>query len=246
MVDPKALSMEEARITTTVVGLPGQVMFSGDKLTQLPPERMRLVQTDLPVMDVRPMDLYPINDLRPLWNLAVSKPYQAWNIVAFFNWGEDPQTVSASFEELGLDPKLEYALFETWENRWMGFAKDRFAVPVPSHAVRLVAIHPKSDRPVLLSSDRHITRGALDVEDVRFDGETPFFRVALVSDHPVTLRFLLPDGWKPDGGNTGCSLEAEGRILVVRLESVRNETVTRSINLCYNTRQITDQRRDDR
>ena len=230
MVDPNALSMEDARITTTVVGLPGQVMFSGDKITQLPLERIRLIQTDLPVVDTRPMDLYPINDLRPLWNLAVKTPYQSWNVVAIFNWGEKAQTISATFQELGLDPEERYALYETWEEKWLGYAKGSFAVAVPPHAVRLLTVHPAQARPILISSDRHITRGAQDVESVALEGERALsFRTRLVSDHPVTLRFLLPDGWRYAGDDADCRLEADGRILAVRLFSSRSETVSRTI-----------------
>ena len=231
MVDPKALTMEEARITTTVVGLPGQVMFSGDKLTQLPPERMRLIQTDLPVVDTRPMCLYPINELLPVWNLAVKTPYQTWNVVALFNWGEERQKIPVSFEELGLDADREYALYETWEEKWLGYAKDGFSVDVPPHAVRLVAVHPRSDRPILLSSDRHITRGAQDVAAVAMKGTSLAFDVRLVADHPVTVRFLLPDGWRYGGSDADCRLEAGGRILAVRLVSPRSETVSRTIPL---------------
>ena len=231
MVDPKALTMEEARITTTVIGLPGQVMFSGDKLTQLPPERMRLIQTDLPVVDTRPMCLYPINELLPVWNLAVKTPYQAWNVVALFNWGEERQKIPVSFEELGLDADGEYALYETWEEKWLGYAKGGFSVDVPPHAVRLVAVHPRSDRPILLSSDRHITRGAQDVASVALKGTSLAFDVRLVADHPVTVRFLLPDGWRYEGSDADCRLEAAGRILAVRLVSSRSETVSRTIPL---------------
>ncbi|NIA16090.1 MAG: hypothetical protein GWP08_18675, partial [Nitrospiraceae bacterium] len=60
--DPDTLMVEAAtplnvaRLAATVVALPGQVTFAGDKLTELPAERMRLLQQALPVCDVRPLD----------------------------------------------------------------------------------------------------------------------------------------------------------------------------------------------
>ena len=177
------------------------------------------------------MCLYPINELLPVWNLAVKTPYQTWNVVALFNWGEERQRIPVSFEELGLDADGEYALYETWEEKWLGYAKDGFSVDVPPHAVRLVAVHPRSDRPVLLSSDRHITRGAQDVASVALKGTSLAFDVRLVADHPVTVRFLLPDGWRYEGSDADCRVEAGGRILAVRLVSPRSETVSRTIPL---------------
>ena len=114
----------------------------------------------------------------------------------------------------------------------MGFARDAFSVAVPPHAVRLVAVHPAQDRPILVSSDRHITRGAQDVESVTVGGDNALsFRVRLVSDHPVVLRFLLPEGWRYVGNDAECRLEADGRILAVRLVSQGSETVSRTIPL---------------
>jgi len=231
MTDPKALTLEEARITTTVVGLPGQVMFAGDKLAQLPPERVRLIQTDLPVADTRPMELSPIPELRDVWNLAVHTSYADWNVVALFNWGEEAREIGVSFAELGLDPAGEYALYETWENTWCGYAKERFGCRVPAHAVRLFTVHPKPSQPILLASDRHITRGYEDVADVRLEGSTLVFREKLVANHPVTVRFLLPDGWRPAPGAADCRTEADGRILAVTLCAPASGTVERRVTL---------------
>lgn len=194
MTDPKALTLEEARVTTTVVGLPGQVMFAGDKIAELPPERLALVRADLPVADTRPTELRPVNDLRPVWNLAVKTPYQAWNVVALFNWGEEDAEIGFDFAELGLDPARTYAVYETWTDAWQGFRSGAFAMTVPRHAVRLLVVHPKADRPILLSSDRHITRGLEDVVDFRAADGRIDLKVKCVAGHTTTVRVLHPDG----------------------------------------------------
>ncbi len=194
MVDPKALTLEEARVTTTVVGLPGGVMFAGDKIAELPQERLALVRQDLPVADTRPMDLYPIPELKDIWNLAVKTPYQAWNTVALFNWDDTEKEVGFSFDEIGLDPTKEYAVYETWTETWQGFRRSRFSMRIPPHAVRLLTVHPKSDKPILLSSDRHITRGYEDVLDCRVEGDKVYLKVKCVAGHVTSVRLLSPDG----------------------------------------------------
>lgn len=194
MTDPKALSLEEARVTTTVVGLPGQVMFAGDKIAELPPERLALVRTDLPVANTQPTELSPVNDLRPIWNLAVKTPYQSWNVVALFNWGEEEKEIGFDFAELGLAPEREFAVYETWTETWQGFHKTSFAMKVPRHAVRLLVVHPRSDKPILLSSDRHITRGFEDVLDFKVVDGRVNLQVKCVAGHTTTVRVLHPDG----------------------------------------------------
>jgi len=195
MVDPKALTLEEARVTTTVVGLPGQVMFSGDKIGELPPERLRLVQTDLPVVDTHPMRLYPVNELLPVWNLRVERPFQKWNVVALFNWGEEEKDISATFAELGLDAEKEHAVYETWTDTNLGFVRGSFAMRVPAHAVRLFVVHERASRPIFLTSDRHITRGAEDIVDVKsLPGGGVAVSAKVVAGFKSTIKVLMSDG----------------------------------------------------
>jgi len=195
MVDPRALTLEEARVTTTVVGLPGQVTFAGDKVAELPSERLRLVQTDLPVVDTHPMRLYPVNELLPVWNLRVVRPFQKWNVVALFNWGEDEREIAASFAELGLDATKEYAVYETWTDTSLGFVRDSFAMRVPAHAVRLFVVHERAKGPIFLTSDRHITRGAEDIADFKVSPDgTVAVTAKVVAGFKSTVKVLMPDG----------------------------------------------------
>ena len=198
LVNPEALEMEQARVTTTIVSLPGQMMFAGDKLGQLPKERMRLLQQTLPVCDIHPMNLYPYfsNPPLPVWDLKVARNWGNYDVVALFNWEDEPKEVGFDFAELGLDENAEYALYEFWTEQYQGIAKQRFSMSVPARAVRLLAVHKKADHPQFLSSDRHITQGAVDIVSMDWVPETNSIcgRVRLVAGNKTTLRFLASDG----------------------------------------------------
>lgn len=125
------LGLEQARLATTVVALPGQMMFSGDRLADLKPERMRLLQQALPVCDVRPLDLYPSFSLLPVWDLKVRRAFGEWDVVALFNWSEQEAASGFDFAELGLDAEAEYAIDEFWTHSFQGVRKGRFEMPVP-------------------------------------------------------------------------------------------------------------------
>ena len=49
------------------------------------PGQMRLLQQCLPVCDVRPLDLFPIFEMSPVWDLKVSRPFGNWDVVSLFN-----------------------------------------------------------------------------------------------------------------------------------------------------------------
>lgn len=219
------ITLEEARVTTTIVALPGQLTFFGDKLAKLPRERVRLLQQTLPVCDVRPGALYPHFSYLPVWDLKIGRSFGSWDVVALFNWSDEAETIGFDLSELGL-PEGEYCGYEFWTNRYLGKSAERFETEVPGRAVRLLAVHRVLDRPQFLSSDRHISQGGVDLSDLRWDASKKELRAtfALVGKNKTTARFLLPEGFKLDearceGATIETSLEEDGKILAVSLTS---------------------------
>ena len=88
LVNQTALEREQAQVETTVVALPGQQTFAGDKLAELAPDRVRLIQQALPVCATKPAKLYPQFGHLPVWDLHVARPFGDWHVVALFNWSD--------------------------------------------------------------------------------------------------------------------------------------------------------------
>ena len=216
------LGIEQARLSTTVVVLPGQLMFAGDKLAALTPERMRLLQQALPVCNVRPLDLYPVFDMLPVWDLKIRRSFEDWDVVALFNWAEQEAAIGFDFAELGLDPSAGYALYEFWTNAFQGVHKGRFEMPVPGHGVRLLAVHRAQATPQFLSSDRHLTQGGVELTQLAWNASSKTLAgtVKVVKQSPLTLRFRVPAGYtfkgsKTDGGvSCKCVAESSGLVAV--------------------------------
>lgn len=216
-------TLHEAQVTATIVALPGQMMFAGDKLATLTPERMRMLQQALPVCDVMPLDLYPIFDLLPVWDLKVNRPYGQWDVVALFNWSDDEAEICCNFAELGLSAEKSYAVYEFWTQSFCDIYENECSLMVPAHGVRLLAIHEEKNRPQFLSSNRHITQGAVDVLDLNWDSEEGELKgvVRLVGGYPTTLRFLIPEPYTvtdvtaEDGVTTSQHVDNDGVLSVV-------------------------------
>lgn len=230
------LELEQARLATTVVALPGQMMFAGDRLAQLKPERMRLLQQALPVCDVRPLDLYPNFELLPVWDLKVRRPFGEWDVVALFNWSEKEAPVGFDFAELGLDPAAEYALFEFWTRAYQGVRKGRFEMPVPGHGVRLLAVHRALNRPQFLSSDRHVTQGAVELTQLEWNAAAKALSgtVKAVAGDTFTLRFRAPAGFalasaRAEEGVACAAAAEEPEVVAVTLKSPATRTVSFSL-----------------
>lgn len=218
-----ALTLEEARVTSTIVALPGQLTFFGDKLGELKPERMRLLQQTIPVCDVRPGALYPYFSYLPVWDLKIGREFGAWDVVALFNWTEEAQQIDCALEELGLNSG-NYVAYEFWTNQFLGVNDKGFGMNVPAHAVRLLAVHRVEERPQFLSSDRHISQGGVDLKGCVWNEDKKMLKVkfALVENNATTARFYLPEGFDVkyalcDGVKLETRGEADGRVAAVVL-----------------------------
>jgi hypothetical protein len=173
------------------------MMFAGDKLTELPQERMRLLQQALPVCDVRPLDLFPSFTLKPIWDLKIRRPFGAWDVVALFNWTDAAETLTVSFAELGLTAADAYLVYDFWPDRFLGCFRDAVQVALAPRTSRLLAVHRAAARPQFLSTDRHITQGGVSLLDLSWDETTGVLqgRTELVAKHRVQLAFYVPPGY---------------------------------------------------
>jgi hypothetical protein len=234
MVGQNALDIEQARVETTIVALPGQMMFAGDKLGELAPDRIRLIQQSLPVCDIRPGNLYPQFGHLPIWNLSIKRPFGAWHVVAFFNWSDEEQDVPCAWPEIGEDAESRFACWEFWTEKWLGVNQEALTVKVPARSVRLVAMQPYAARPQFLTSDRHITQGGVELKDQVWAEDRLTTTVNVIGGFPATFRFLIPESFRcsrvsvPNGVKMTTRFEAEGRILAVTVsaEATRDIPVT--------------------
>jgi hypothetical protein len=190
-----------ARIATTVVALPGQLTFFGDKLTRLPAERMRLLQQALPVCDVRPLDLLPLDQLRPVWDLKIRRPFGSWDVVSLFNWSDEPATLRLTFAQLGLDSAKDYLLYEFWSRRFLGSRKEVFELPLEPRSNLLLAVHPRLDRPQFLATDRHVSQGGVELTGTTWNQERSELvcTLKLVENDPLTVYFHAPSSFALEG-----------------------------------------------
>ncbi len=192
------LSPEEARVSATIVALPGQLTFFGDKLAGLPDERMKILQQTLPVADVHPMSLYPFFSMLPVWNLRVKNALLGdYNVAALFNWEDKPRQISFTAGELGIDPDPEYVLYEFWTEKSAGVMKGSFTMELFPRSVRLLVIHRLETVPQWIGSDRHVAQNALELEAYQWNDKTRSLEgiIRLIGSFPITARFHVPGGY---------------------------------------------------
>ena len=204
-------TLDMARVATTVVALPGQLTFFGDKLTRLAPDRMRLLQQTLPVCDVHPLDLVPRGgELMPIWDLKISRPFANWDVVSLFNWTDEPRTRRLTFTDIGLDGKRQYLLFDFWSHTFLGNCKDQMEFKLEPRSNKLLAVHPDLNRPQFISTDRHVSQGGVELTDASWNPDRLELActLKLVENDRLTAYFHIPPAFVFTGATAaGANLE---------------------------------------
>ena len=197
LVSQDALEREQAQVEATVVALPGQQTFAGDKLAKLAPDRVKLIQQALPACPTRPAKLYPQFGHLPVWNLHVARPFGDWHVVALFNWDDSQKTIGFDWGEIGEEPSRRFLCWEFWSKSFVGRREGRLELALPPRSVRLVALQPELGHPQFLSSDRHISQGAVELTDLKWDAaaKTYTLGVKAVGGFPFTYFVRVPEGY---------------------------------------------------
>lgn len=194
----KDLETEQARVTATIVALPGQLTFFGDKLASLDAAQMKILQQTLPVETIRPMNLRPLFAMAEVWNLAVKHAHLGqYNVVALFNWSDSEKEISADSLDLGIIQDQKYLAFEFWTQTFLGETNLPLKMKVPAHGVRILVLRKLENFPQWLGSDRHIAQTGFELEEIFWNAsqKTLDGKIALVEKFPLEARVHIPKGF---------------------------------------------------
>ena len=153
--------------------------------------------------------------------------YQSFHVVALFNWSDEEREVSVAWDELGEDSDRSFVAWEFWTQTYFGEKKGGLSAAVPPRGVRLFALQPLAGHPQFLTSDRHLTQGAVELLGQKWDGSRLVAKIAAVGGFPQVVRFAVPKGLElksatADGVDVKTKEECDGRVVAVELSAPRS------------------------
>jgi hypothetical protein len=185
--------VEPARRTAPVLmTVPGQ-------LYDVDPSRssqLNRVEQEVSGRDPKPFDagLTPAVDL---FQLDINRSFESWTVLG--RTGTSAEVLA--FDDLGLDSRKTYLVFEFWQRRFLGSHSVSFApgpLPLPFNAQALI-IREQLDRPQVIATSRHITGGGPDLLDVQWADGVMTGQSTVVDGEPYEIYFTEPDGWVLSG-----------------------------------------------
>jgi hypothetical protein len=194
----------QGKVDANFHAIAGNTLFLSEALNvPYPPDRIELLKRiSPPTADVAyPVDLFVRRPAR-VWNMPIDRTFGKWSVLAVFNFtGTGDRKFSTTLDaakDLRLDPSKEYIVYEFWTKQLIGTFKGKFVTrPLGPYDCDIYSIVEKQDRPVLISTSRHVRNMAFDIKDLAYEGGQRVLRGTsrAVAGDPYQLRIYLPDGF---------------------------------------------------
>ena len=130
-------------------------------------------------------------------NLFVCRDFGEWNVVGVTNLG--PATLRTALH-LARDLHLSggpFAVYDYWQRRFLGIHGATLALEIAPMDTALLRITPLTGRPVIISTSRHITQGAVELAGVRWENNTlSGTALATVPGEEWRMAVYLPRGYE--------------------------------------------------
>lgn len=232
----------------TLTTLTGSVLMLTDRPEVYRTDRVEAAKRTAPVLFTRPGQLYDVDPSRssllslaaselsgsgprpfdadqrevvPLYQLDLARPFEEWTVLA--RTRDDAAGIPLA--ELGLPLGADYLGFEFWTRRPLGVVRDTLRPgPIdPRYGVQVICLRHRVDHPQLLATNRHVTCGGPDLNEVSWRDSTLSGTSELVAGDPYELYLHEPAGYRFDRvdvvGARLLSQQREGTMRVIRLGS---------------------------
>jgi len=233
----------QAKVDSNFHAIAGSTLFLEEAFNEeYPADRIELLKRiSPPTPDVSyPVDLF-VRKPAQIWNMPVERPFGKWNVLSVFNFTAKTPREGFTYttpttralinnftvpldaaKDLRLYPNKEYIVYEFWSKKLIGTFKGTFTPrAVKPYDCDIYSIVEKQDRPVLISTSRHIRQMAFDIKDLAYDGGQRMLRGVsrAVANDPYQLRIYVPDGFTAKrvelSGGLAAKMATEGHLLTV-------------------------------
>jgi alpha-galactosidase len=182
-----------------------------------------------------PIDAMRSGEICPWWLVEIDRPFDHWNVLARLSFGPLPAT-TVKLADLGLRAEREYIVYEFWSRKLIGVFKGEFPSPAQTaKEVRIYSIHEKLDRPQVISTNRHISQGGVDLADARWDPRTSTLtgKSAVVKNDLYALTIFVPSGrrvGKAQIGGQPAAVRIDGSAVEVSITPGASSTVSWTVS----------------
>lgn len=194
------LTLDQARAWGSWIAISGQMNVVSEWLPELPVEKLNVVKRTMPSYQklARPIDLFE-STIPRIWQLRVDNKEKRCDIIGLFNWDtENKVQINVSLAKLNLpfSGNDQYVGFDFWEDEFVPPFTGSLKSSLRPSSCRVIALRQLLNRPQIVSTSRHITQGAIDIIEEKWNKQKNVLsgKSKVVGDDPYELRiFALSD-----------------------------------------------------
>ena len=251
--DPDHIELkDDAYRSTMVTSLTGSLLMLTDKPSVYRTSKIEPAKRAVPVLVTRPGQLYDVDPSRSdnlyrvdaevsgsgprvfdagyvpqcyLYSLEINKPFGSWLVLG--RTGGELSEIR--FADLGLAPETEYVVFEFWSKSLKGIYKRAFDPGMidTSYRCQLFCLRQREDHPQLIATNRHISCGGYELQDLWWKGGVLSGTSQIVGGDSYTIYVLEPEGYTYKGMECGgVSLESNRKQGPVRELTLKSDSST--------------------
>ncbi len=190
-------NIEQSASRIYFVSMLGLPITFGDEFEVLDDKRISFIKSCLPVLDIRPKNAYKTKNPKDVLttNLAINKEWESYNVISLFNTKNNNKTITVSFCELGLE-KDKYFIYDYTCDKFLGEFDSEFTIDLKPCESRILSVRKVLDLPQILSTSRHISQGAMEIENLGYNNGELNLTCNLIKNAKYVITLFVPNGYK--------------------------------------------------
>jgi len=169
----------------------------------------------------------------PYWLNEFITNFDNWHVLHRLNWEtrtkKSLKEVTIQLSDLGLDPFKEYLVYEFWNDKMIGIVKNEIELgKLDVYGLESLAIREKLKSPQLVSTNRHLSHGAAEIEKLIWMNSTLQGRSRVLVDDEYVMTLYVPKEFKLSLAKVNgeeAKTELNGNILKVSYLPKKTESV---------------------
>jgi hypothetical protein len=185
------------RAAPVLFSVPGQLYdFTPDRSRNL----IRIPRTSITSgADPSPIDALQFGTVNPWWLNEYNVPAGQWTVLNRINWNNQPAAkTTVTLADIGLDPAKQYVAYEFWSHRYLGVCTSGALAcdELPAMGISSIAIREVLDHPQVVSTNRHLSQGGVDLVSAGWDQNALTGKSRVVRGDRYEIAVRVPSGYK--------------------------------------------------
>ena len=205
--------IEQARAWATMNFMGGGQVMVSDPVADYDADHMDALRRVGPPIISKPLSVVSHRPDPEFMVLNAEKGGRHWTVAARFAWSDMPSnTVAVS--RLGLEPRRKYLAFDFWKSRYLGVVQNGAAFEsLAKGSCQVIAFRPLESHPQVLGTDRHLSQGVYELDDVKWKGSALSGSYRIGPGRRWNLFVHVPVGWKVEWVTPSLHSSRDGEML---------------------------------